>query len=221
MVATSYPRNAADWQGLFIRKIADAMGADPALTVSLWAPDGPRHAQVDYACSAADGQWLDALAERGGMAHLLRTSPVVALGAAGSLLHRLRGLYQARVASTDLFHINWLQNALPLHGMGVKAVVTVLGTDFKLLRLPGMVALIRRVLQSNDCILAPNASWMEQPLREYFGDVATGAAGELRYRRGVVPGRVPATGAGQSLAVRSAGHPGQDRQAVRVGRAGI
>jgi glycosyltransferase involved in cell wall biosynthesis len=172
MVATSYPRDKADWQGLFIRKIADAMGADPGLKVSLWAPDGPRHARVDYASNMADQQWLEGLALRGGIAHLLRASPVSALGAATSLLRRLRALYRQRVATTDLFHINWLQNALPLRGMGARAVITVLGTDFKLLRLPGMVPLVRQVLTSNDCILAPNAAWMEAPLRQHFGDLA-------------------------------------------------
>ena len=107
------------------------------------------------------------------MAHLLRSSPVAAVGRAGGLLKRLRALYKSRVSRTDIFHINWLQNALPLHGLGAKAVITVLGTDFKMLKLPGMVTLLRQVMKTNRCVLAPNASWMQQSLERWFGDVAT------------------------------------------------
>jgi len=88
------------------------------------------------------------------------------------LLRRLRALYQQRKSTTDIFHINWLQNALPLYGLNVKAVITVLGSDFKLLKLPGMVAGLRQVMKTNRCILAPNAEWMKQPLEAWFGDVA-------------------------------------------------
>ena len=173
MVATSYPLAEDDWQGLFIRKIADAMGGSSEVELELWAPDGPRHPAVDYACSVEDTVWLAELARRGGMAHMLRSSPIAALGKAGGLLARLRSLYKSRVSRTDIFHINWLQNALPLYGLHAKAVITVLGTDFKMLKLPGMVALLRQVMKTNRCILAPNARWMQQPLEQWFGDVAT------------------------------------------------
>ena len=105
MVATSYPLAEDDWQGLFIRKIADVMGSSPAVDLALWAPDGPRHEAIEYACSPADSAWLAQLAERGGMAHMLRSSPVAALGRAGGLLKRLRALYKGRVTRTDIFHI--------------------------------------------------------------------------------------------------------------------
>jgi hypothetical protein len=173
MVATSYPLAEDDWQGLFIRKIADALGDSPAVDLALWAPDGPRHAAVEYACTQADTAWLAELAQRGGMAHVLRSSPLAGLGKAGGLLKRLRALYKSRMGQTDIFHINWLQNALPLYGLGAKAVITVLGTDFKMLKLPGMVALLRQVMKSNHCVLAPNASWMQQALETWFGDVAS------------------------------------------------
>jgi hypothetical protein len=112
------------------------------------------------------------LSQRGGIAHMLRTSPVAALGKAGGLLKRLRSLYKSRLGQTDIFHINWLQNALPLVGLNAKAVITVLGTDFKLLKIPGMVSMLRQVMKTNRCILAPNADWMRQPLEEWFGDLA-------------------------------------------------
>jgi hypothetical protein len=173
MIATSYPLSEDDWQGLFIRKIADVMSDSDVVELALWAPDGPRHEQVDYACNASDEAWLAKLAGRGGIAHLLRTKPLTGVGLAGGLLKRLRALYRQRLAQTDIFHINWLQNALPLYGMRAKAVITILGTDFKLLKLPGMVTALRGVMKTNECILAPNASWMRQSLEDWFGDVAT------------------------------------------------
>jgi len=83
MTATSYPLHEEDWQGLFIRKIADAMGGSGELDLSLWAPDGPRHSSIAYACNADDASWLLELAHRGGIAHLLRTKPFAALGVGG------------------------------------------------------------------------------------------------------------------------------------------
>ena len=172
MIATSYPQSEVDWQGLFIRKIADALGQDSRVIVSLWAPDGPRDPAVAYACSVSDAKWLADLAQRGGIAHLLRTSPLAALGVGGSLLRRLRRLYQQHRDEIEIFHINWLQNALPLYGLKANAVITVLGTDFKMLKLPGMVAMLRQVMKTNQCVLAPNSTWMKQPLERWFGDVA-------------------------------------------------
>ena len=173
MTATSYPLHEDDWQGLFIRKIADAMAESPVVDLSLWAPDGPRHADVGYACSVSDAKWLGELAQRGGIAHMLRTHPLAGVALGGGLLKRLRALYKARIDDVDIYHINWLQNALPLYGLNAKAVITVLGTDFKLLKLPGVVSLLRRVMKTNRCVLAPNAAWMKQPLQQWFGDVAT------------------------------------------------
>ncbi|MFT7176071.1 MAG: glycosyltransferase involved in cell wall biosynthesis [Halioglobus sp.] len=172
MVATSYPRSEEDWQGLFIRRIADAMGENPDIRLSLWAPGGPRHADVDYSCSPDDSRWLDTLAEEGGLAHLLRKRPIFALFRAGGLLRRLRTLYRQKFEATDIYHINWLQNALPLYGLNAAAVITVLGSDFKLLKIPGMSWILRAVLKTNRCVLAPNAAWMEPELRRRFGDVA-------------------------------------------------
>ncbi|MBT4521677.1 MAG: glycosyltransferase family 4 protein [Halieaceae bacterium] len=172
MTATSYPGTETAWEGLFIRKIADAMGENSAINLSLWAPDGPRHARVHYACTASEAKWLADLLARGGIAHLLRKHPLKTLVTASGLLWRLRRLYLRERQSVDIFHINWLQNALPLYGMNVSAVMTVLGTDFKLLKIPGMVRLVRAVLKTNRCVLAPNAAWMNQPLQNWFGDIA-------------------------------------------------
>ena len=172
MMATSYPRDEGDWQGLFIREIASAAAGSPDIDLSLWAPNGPRHANISYACSPEDADWLSDLAQQGGIAHLMRTHPLRFLGKAGGLLKRLHTLYRRYDDVIDIYHINWLQNALPLYGMNARAVITVLGSDFKLLKLPGMVSLLRQVLKTNQCILAPNAIWMKPHLEDWFGDLA-------------------------------------------------
>ncbi|MEH6611557.1 MAG: glycosyltransferase family 4 protein [Halioglobus sp.] len=172
MIATSYPRNDADWQGLFIRRLAAAMGREPSLTASLWAPEGPLDEGVSYSCTSEDAEFLRGMAERGGIAYLLKSTPFRGLLMAIKLLLRLRKLYRRAAPETDIFHINWLQNALPLYRMNVKAVIAVLGTDFQLLKIPGVVFLIRRVLATNQCILAPNSDWMVEELRRKFGDLA-------------------------------------------------
>lgn len=172
MTATSYPRTETDWQGIFIRRIADAIAACPDLELRLWAPDGPRPQASAYDCTPADEQFLAAMAGRGGIAHALRANPVVGGAMAVQLLWRLRKLYRRALQHTDVFHVNWLQNALPLHGLNVSAVITVLGSDFNMLRVPGMVKAMRRVLATNRCILAPNAAWMRPELERHFGDLA-------------------------------------------------
>lgn len=170
--ATSYPRTDADWQGVFIRNIADGLASQTGVTLSLWAPEGPRHAAIRYACNDADRDWLAQLAKRGGIAQQLRENKAAAAMAAGSLLYRLSRAYRRAAADTDIFHVNWLQNALPLAGVARPALVTVLGTDFKLLELPGMRAALRRVLAGRRAVLAPNAEWMCPELESSFGDVA-------------------------------------------------
>ncbi len=62
MTATSYPLSDEDWQGLFIRKIADVLAASDSVELSLWAPDGPRDNRIEYACNASDEAWLADLA---------------------------------------------------------------------------------------------------------------------------------------------------------------
>src|SRR6185369_2871402 len=72
----------------------------------------------------------------------------------------------------EVAHVNWLQNALPLWGSTTPALITVLGTDFGLLRLPGMKMLLRSLLRQRPAILAPNADWMRPALEQAFGDLA-------------------------------------------------
>ena len=91
------------------------------------------------------------------------------------LLRRLRRVYRDFAvfdALTAVVHANWIQNALPLRGTNLPVLITVLGSDLALLRLPGMVAMVRAMLRGRAAILAPNADWMVPGLEKNFGDLA-------------------------------------------------
>jgi hypothetical protein len=170
MVSTSYPENASDWRGRFIHNLAAGLGRQQAIQLQLWAPPGDLPPGVAADATQRDREWLRQLAYQGGIAHLLRGNKLRAIGAAGGLLRRLHGVYRRN--TVDLVHVNWLQNALPLWGTKTPALVTVLGTDFGLLRLPGMSTLLRAVFKQRSTILAPNAQWMVPTLNRLFGDIA-------------------------------------------------
>jgi len=170
MTSTSYPENLQDWRGRFIANMAGALARRDDISLSLWAPPGDLPAGVAAASTPADAAWLAHLSQRDGIAHLLRTRKLLAMGTILSLIARLGRAY--RKHSPDVAHVNWLQNALPLWGTSTPAVITVLGTDFGLLRLPGMRSLLRALLRQRRAILAPNAEWMRPFLQQAFGDVA-------------------------------------------------
>lgn len=170
MSSTSYPQSPQDWRGRFIANMAAAVARQDGVALALWAPPGELPANVSDASTPADAVWLQQLAEEGGMAHLLRSHKMKAMTAASHLLLRLGRVY--RQQRPDVVHANWLQNALPLWGTHTPALITVLGTDFALLRLPGMRLALRAVLKQRRAILAPNAAWMCPALAQAFGDVA-------------------------------------------------
>ncbi|WP_319525645.1 glycosyltransferase family 4 protein [uncultured Desulfosarcina sp.] len=116
---------------------------------------------------------MSELMKKGGLIHLFRQNRLRAIGTIFVYMFMLRGLYN-RHNNVDIYHINWLQNALPLFGTtGRKAaIVSVLGSDMGLLQLPGMKILLRQVFKSYRTILAPNAEWMQDVLIKEFGDVA-------------------------------------------------
>lgn len=169
VVSTSYPRSADDWRGRFIADMVATLPGD-GVSVSLWAPPGPLPAGVAQATSSEEQDWLDALSEAGGIASRLRAGPLPGLSSAFGLLRRLWRVYRREPA--DVMHINWLQNALPLIGTRHPAVIGVLGSDYGLLRLPGMAALIKSALAGRRALLAPNAPWMAPRLEALFSDVA-------------------------------------------------
>lgn len=171
MVTTSFPETREDWPGRFIANMAEALARREDVRLALWAPPGEHSSLIEQTTSPDDGQWLRQLLRSGGIAHLLRASPIRGWIAAVRLLHRLRRAYQ-QCGYADVVHVNWLQNALPLWGDDRPVVISVLGNDFGLLRLPGMVAALRAVLRGRRAILAPNADWMADELRSRFGDLA-------------------------------------------------
>lgn len=170
LVASSYPRDAGDWKGRFIFDQAAAL-ARQGLEVRLWAPPGELPPRVQSALAPADARWLENLLARGGIAHLLRRRPWAGIWAGWQLLRRLRAACR-RPPGADFYLINWLQNALALPDDGKPAIITVLGRDFGLLRLPGMVGALRHQCQMRPALLAPNAEWMVPRLQELFADVA-------------------------------------------------
>lgn len=170
LAATSFPRNAHDWRGRFIHDQTASL-ARQGINLSLWAPSGELPAGVHSILSADDKVWLDHLLESGGIAHLLRHRSLAGVLAGAQLLLRLRAA--CKRVQPDLYHINWLQNALALPDDNRPALVTILGSDFRLLRLPGMVTALRRQFRRRRTILSPNADWMASRLAALFGTVAT------------------------------------------------
>ena len=170
MSSTSYPESAHDWQGRFIANLASALARREDTELSLWAPPGELPPNVTPATTPSDAAWLKHLAQRGGIAHEFRSRKILATGTILNLLARLGRAYRRQ--SYDVVHVNWLQNALPLWGTNTPALVSVLGSDFALLKLPGMTSLLRSVFRQRRTIISPNADWMRPTLEHAFGDVA-------------------------------------------------
>lgn len=151
--------------------ISSALSRTDGVRLSQWAPPGDVDGQVEVVTTDAEAAWLASLMQRGGVSHWLRSNPVSGLMAAKKLLGLLGSIYR-RLQEVDIYHVNWLQCALPLPANGKPALVTVLGNDMRLLRLPLMRRAIRRAFRGRKVAICPNATWMEGPLREMFGDVA-------------------------------------------------
>ena len=166
LTSTCYPRQPGDWQGQFIARMLTGLAARDDLSMSAWCPPGPRPANVAEALQDGDATWFSQLAERGGLAHLLRKHPVAGLLQGGQLLGRLRRACRATAA--DLYHINWLQCALGLPEDGKPVLLTALGTDMQLLKLPLMQGLLARRFRNRPVALCPNAEWMTPVLGQMF-----------------------------------------------------
>lgn len=171
MVATSYPVDLSDWRGLFIRHLTEALARLDMLQLRLWSPPGETPACVGIASDAGESRWLGKLMADGGIAHLLRQRQLRGITAPLRLLTMLRAAYR-RNAEVSLYHVNWLQNALPLPDNGKPLLVTVLGTDVQLLKLPLMRSMLRRAFRGRRVVVCPNADWMLPILNDAFGDVA-------------------------------------------------
>ena len=171
MISTSFPSGPNDWKGLFILRLTEALARRKEIELATWAPPGPLPKGVRSVTDPADACYLDNLLERGGIAHLLRTRPLRGLMAALSILRRIHRALRSDNAS-DIRQVNWMQLALALPRDGRPAAVCVLGSDFKLLVLPGMRHLLRRQLASRPTVICPNAEWMVEHLERAFGSIA-------------------------------------------------
>lgn len=169
MVASSFPASHDDWRSIFIRQLADAMARNTELSAVLWAPPGDTLLASDL--RGVEGKWLSRLMAAGGIAHLLRNEPLRGISSACGLLRRLRGVYR-RNESVDVYHVNWLQNALSLPDNGKPVLVTVLGSDLQLMALAPVRWAMRRLLLRHPAIVCPNAAWMVGPLHSALGKEA-------------------------------------------------
>jgi len=151
--------------------ISGALARRKEIRLVQWAPPGQADARVEIATTRKESEWLARLMRRGGISHWLRSKPASGTLAAVKLLRLLGSAYRRR-RDIGIYHVNWLQCALPLPTDGKPALITVLGNDMRLLRIPLMRRAVRRVLRGRHVAICPNATWMEMPLRECFGDLA-------------------------------------------------
>ena len=167
--ATSYPRSESDWQGIFIRRMAEGIAASAGVELRVWAPPGPLSNSARYVCDDGDQRFLARMGEEGGIAHLLRTSPARGVYRGAELVWRLHKVFRRHADWADVYHVNWLQCALGQFGLRKPVVATVLGSDLALLEKPGFTRALRIALRTRRVVLTPNAPWMVEPLRKHFG----------------------------------------------------
>lgn len=172
IAASSFPRSGSDWRSRFILDMLEALesGRSEDDELAYWGPPGPVPASIRRAASPADERWLDGLMVDGGLAHLLRTRPVEGLSSSIVYLWRLHRALRAARGRVDVIHLNWLQNVLALPRGPEPVLVTVLGSDFGLLRNKAVRVLVRGALERRRCVVAPNAGWMVPALQTAMGD---------------------------------------------------
>ncbi len=169
---TSYPADGKDWRGRFTANIIQGLSVHSNLSIRTWLPPGELPESVKILSSKKEAEWLKDLMIRGGIAHILRTRGILSAGSVIKLLVYLRSVYKREANNMDIMHVNWLQNAIPLWGTSTPAVISVLGSDFGLLKILGMKFILRSVIRQRKCIIAPNADWMVPELEKSFGDIA-------------------------------------------------
>ena len=170
-VSTSYPSDATDWKGQFIRHLLFSLAKDDELSIELWSPPGDLPPKVQYCTSTMEASWLQGILDNGGIASILRTRPIKGVFTGIKLIRLIRRAF-FRNSGVTLAHVNWLQNTLAFYKTDIPLVVSVLGSDFAMLKIPGMVKMLRTVFKNRKVILCPNATWMVSTLNDYFGDIA-------------------------------------------------
>jgi glycosyltransferase involved in cell wall biosynthesis len=169
---TSYPADGKDWRGRFTANMIQSLSKHPNLSIGTWLPPGKLPESIKILSTKKEAEWLKDLMLRGGIAHILRTRGIFSANSVIKLLINLRNVYKREANNMDIIHVNWLQNAIPLWGTSTPAVISVLGSDFGLLKIPGMNFLLRSVMRQRKCIITPNAGWMVPSLKKSFGNIA-------------------------------------------------
>ena len=136
ITTTSYPLNESAWQGQFVRNLIYALSNKKNMEILLWGPPGETPGAVEYCATEKEKFWLEKLLNEGGIASLIRTKPLKGIFSALKLLYNLRNVYH-RNKQVDIIHVNWLQNSIPLIYGKCPVIISVLGSDFNLLKLPG------------------------------------------------------------------------------------
>jgi glycosyltransferase involved in cell wall biosynthesis len=170
-VSTSYPSDIKDWKGRFTANLVEALGRQQGIDLRIWTPPGDMPPSVKNVSTPSEANWLNKMLKTGGIAHIIRTRGIFGAFTVLRLMRGLRHVY-SREADADVIHVNWLQNCLPLWRKKAPAVISVLGSDYGLLKLPFMRLSLRSVLQQRHAIIAPNAGWMVPALDKSFGDIA-------------------------------------------------
>ena len=170
-VSTSYPADDNDWRGRFAANLIESLNNNHNIKLRAWVPPGKLPINVTNVSTGSETRWLKRMMLKGGIAHIIRDKGPLAAGTILRLLSNLRKMYKREIEN-DIVHVNWLQNAIPLWGSSMPAVISVLGSDFGLLKLPGMTSMLRIVINQRKCIIAPNADWMAPALIKSFGDIA-------------------------------------------------
>jgi glycosyltransferase involved in cell wall biosynthesis len=171
MVSTSFPASSSDWRGVFIRWLAESIAGNDSISLQLWAPPGEVHPSVEVVTTTEEREFLQALMNSGGIAHLLRNITPAKILVPFTLLKGLRASYK-RAVDVDLYHVNWLQNAIVIPNDKKPLIASVLGSDLKLSSFPLVKRILRNVFKKRRTILCPNSKWMVEPLKDLFGDVA-------------------------------------------------
>ena len=170
-ISTSYPVDNKDWKGRFTANLVEAIGRQKGTNLKIWSPPGDIPSSVTSVSTFSEADWLKQMLKAGGIAHILRTKGFLGSGTILRLLKSLKSVY-TRESDIDIVHVNWFQNAIPLWGTSTPAVISVLGSDFGMLKIPGMKFLLRSMIRQRKCLIAPNADWMVPKLKKSFGDIA-------------------------------------------------
>jgi hypothetical protein len=154
-----------------MRHLVAAIARIPSVELSVWAPPGELPDRAKAVVAHKDADWLAHLMATGGISHRMRGGGWRGWLAPIRLLCMIGRAYRD-TPDVEVYHINWLQCALPLPRNGKPALIAVLGNDLKLLKLPLMRTLLRRIVKQRRVAICPNADWMREPLEASFGDIA-------------------------------------------------